>query len=68
MERVMQRKHYSMARHVHHARGHHGSYDNTERGDYHHLAESSNLGTNGRLKEVDSVVANTDEEVEYCKT
>ena len=68
VERVMQGEHDAMTRHVHHARGHHGSDNDTERSYNHHLAEGCHLGTDGRLEEIDGVVAHTNEKVEYCQT
>ena len=55
-----------MACDVHHSRRHDGSEHYATGGNDEHCAKLSHLGSNGRLQEVDSIVAHSHEEIKHC--
>ena len=64
VEGIVGRHHDAVAGHVHHARGHHGAEHHAHRGDDEDGAKRRHAGADGRLQEVDRIVAHADKQVE----
>lgn len=64
VEGIVGRHHDAVAGHVHHARGHHGAEHHAHRGNDEDGAKRRHAGADGRLQEVDRIVAHADKQVE----
>ena len=57
--------HDAVSRHVHHSRAHHGSHRHAYRGHDENGTKLCHLCADGRIEEVDGIVADAHKEVEH---
>jgi len=60
--------HDTMPGYVHHSRRHDGTEHHSTGSDNQHRAKLSHLSSDGRLQEIDSIVADSHEEIKHCQT